>query len=603
MVSLSPEILRLISINLNALDLSAFAMVSKSHLKAADARRLRSIHVTTLPQLEHVCQTILDGSRDVAAALRDWTIRIDYSGKGKGRDDARALVPLAIEGSPTVLVSPTTRLLCHALRRASHLTKLVIRVSPSSPLTLDDILPWVASASLRSLVVDTLTPLSRGALEPFLIKQSRLSHLELPGQHQSMPKEPSVVTPPTRQSCEATRQIGPRKRLRLATPSPQRPFSVPHPLLEYPSVYPPGALRHLNSVYAPASFILGLPVQCPLQCVSTSDRDLLKPVQRRLFEKLGQHGIVTGITVSRLSITLGDESVGLGVIQEITRNLRELEFLTIKAFVRDAYFTVSWQISNTRPYLIRTLQYLLQDLTGCLSRCRALRSVVFEAPPQRVSRPPVFASCQYRKRPSSDPSIPLPPIMPTMATLELGYPYSPSGPEVYRREQYLVNLYGKTNPCLREVMMPSGTIWRWGPDNQLSPAVPQSLLPIISSDVHISPVVPSSPTASLRSSSPPFFTAWSWEPDRACVEARAWWEEWGLKPLGITDPDETEVDDDSVECDETDVDEEDEDEDMAILFEPSVVPTKVPSSVVPSSDCRGFKRSACEAGLDELLYW
>lgn len=87
------------------------------------------------------------------------------------------------------------------------------------------------------------------------------------------------------------------------------------------------------------------------------------------------------------------------------------------------------------------------------------------------------------------------------------------------------------------------------------------------------PIVPSSPVVdTFRQASPALSTAWGWEPDAACAEARAWWEQWGLKPFQSASPGhsttvgEDDDDDDELEEDalDTDVEEDDEDEEMMV---------------------------------------
>lgn len=264
-------------------------------------------------------------------------------------------------------------------------------------------------------------------------------------------------------------------------------------------------------------------------------------------------------------------------------------------------------------------QHFLQDVAGCLSRCANLRYLRFLSPLPLLSSP-MTSRLSYVRTPSSDPSDPLPALADS-PELAWRHAYPPPGADLFRREAYVVNLYGRTNPALRSVTMPAGTTWHWGLEDhddhqqqqqqQRPPSVnfsplPSSTIPsnfapplplsIVTADLPSlfpAPIVPSSPTDTYRQASPALSTAWGWEPDPSCVEARAWWEQWGLKPFQSASPGisttvgDDDDDDDDDGCD-TDVDEDEDDEDemllqdvkmkeVEVLMTPRIVPSSVPS--------------------------
>ncbi|KAG8922943.1 hypothetical protein FRC01_013416 [Tulasnella sp. 417] len=657
---LSPEILRLIAHHIEhsnsttrRSDIAAFALGARALARAADPYRLRAVRVDGLADLENFYRSVQMEWRDLGGSLSELVVRFGPSnGKGKARNCGPE-DQLAASASPT----RATELLGLALMRTRRLTKLDIKVDSSS-VAVDEVLPSLTAncRTLRHVSLITSSPLSTNVLDKFLRSQPRLTDLELPNQFQAYPPEPIVVSlPPPQKAFKVVTGDGRRKRLRLTIPrsAPASPCSSVPSLASCQGTTTASALNCLQSVSAPVSFILSLPSTSPLQSVVTTDADISRSVQRRFFEKLGEHGSASGTKLVNLEVTLQERSMSLGVMQEITRNLRELETLVVRSLVKDAYFT-----------------YFLQDLAGCLSRCRHLRALTFECPmdyPYRDGRGRE-AVCRYTSLPNSDPSIPLPSLAlkyhnnPACFSGFGGHLYPPNGPEVFHREQYIVNLYGTTNPSLRAVTMPAGTTWRWCHDelplcereeerSSVSPAPtlrercpsppafdhpfaappvialpelpkPQPKLPqspkLAPVEVRPAAVVPSSPVGGRRQSSPALSTAWGWEPDVACVEARAWWEECGLKPFHSASPgvSETEVDEDyDCEMEDTDVEEEEEldDDDRVALFHPYpprtnskiVMPVEIlddePTSpptlkaaVIPSSPRPSLKRKAVD---------
>lgn len=237
--------------------------------------------------------------------------------------------------------------------------------------------------------------------------------------------------------------------------------------------------------------------------------------------------------------------------------------------------------------------------------------------PARCARQAV----RYIRVPNSDPSIPLP-ALETPSDAASAHTYPPNGPEVFRREQYVVNLYGTANPSLRAVTMPGGTTWRWCHDDICSPTQDFSLPPIFAlPDISNagkpklpSIVVPSSPVEDReRHHSPQLSTAWGWEPDPSCTDARQWWEHCGLKPFFSSSPGRTAIEDDgsSTDDEDTDMDLDIEDSDEVGNFcvaqwplDPVPVPsgTLQPAKIVVSSSPspvlhRPLKRRASDAML------
>ncbi|KAG8904067.1 hypothetical protein FRB99_002338 [Tulasnella sp. 403] len=640
--------------------LAAFALASKALTRASDPFRMRSLHVVGgISELFFCCQTLLSDWRDVGGVVRELTILVQPS-KGKGREDGSSAVQhVSPDETPTALFSPdaTTRLLSRALGRTRSLTRLDLAICSDSGLVagaLDYVLPSVATRSLLYLSLDVPNPLQSTVLATFLSSQPYLSHLELPRQTQPYPPESSPPPTPPPNAYHAVGD-GRRKRLRLSlTPSA--------PACPSPSMYPGTGnknahhqhdhsaphLSRLENIRAPVSFLLGLPPQCPLQAITISDRDVPRRVQRRLFEKLAQHGAVSGAKLLHLDVRMEEHSMGLGLMQEITRNLRDIETLIIRGVVRDAYFT-----------------YFLQDLAGCISRCRNLQTMTFRLPDdaEGVDHHTPQPHCAYDSAPNSDPSIPLPALLfphrSHPSTMVPGYGgevppsglpprrphvYPPNGPDVFRREQYIVNLYGRTNPCLREVTMPGGTTWRWVPgeiDGSPSSASTATLSdddhfafpPLLTTpqlplgDLSLPPlpealkvqdkpklrtpspiVVPSSPMplrdrhnsrsipgTHVRHPHSPS-AAWGWEPDPSCVEARAWWEQCGLKPFHLASPvgstDETEVGDDAFDLTdgETDIECDEEEEPDHFTFN-----MRIPASAFAKVPVPSFPSEALEA--------
>lgn len=348
---LSPEILRLIAHHIEhsnsttrRSDLEAFALGARTLAKAADPYRLQKIRVDGSTDLQNFYRSMQMEWRDLGGAVSELAVRLGPSnGKGKARNCGPE-DQLAASLRPALAYSPT-ELLGHALQRTRRLTKLHIEVDSSS-VSVDQVFPTLTSScrSLRHVTFYTSSPLSVDALDKFLRSQPHLTHLELPNQHQAYPPEPIVIAPPPPQKAfKVVTGDGRRKRLRLAIP---RPTPISHcsavpSLAKCQGTPTTSGLNCLQSIRAPVSFILSLPSTSPLQSVVTTDADIPRSVQRRFFEKLGEHGTASGTKLLNLEVTLQERSMSLGVMQEITRNLRELETLVVRTLVKDAYFTVS----------------------------------------------------------------------------------------------------------------------------------------------------------------------------------------------------------------------------------------------------------------------
>ncbi|KAG8967541.1 hypothetical protein FRC03_009794 [Tulasnella sp. 419] len=286
----------------------------------------------------------------------------------------------------------------------------------------------------------------------------------------------------------------------------------------------------------------------------TSDIDIPATLHRQFFERLA----CSPRRITRLWLQLSPENVRLGVLQEITKNLKDLELLCIRGVVTRAYFT-----------------YFLQDITGCLSRCKKLKVLAFAPPKGSI---PAQGPTHYVETPNSDPSVPLPPL----TSSNQSHPYPSSGPDLFRREQYIANLYGSTNVSLRNVRMPSGTQWKPSShDDDEEPSLHSEIFDFhhdlcsqpLSPRLHhrritVPTVGPRDAPSQIPSSlSPPQVIVlsapasvpsvqyrtpcWGWEPDRSCVDARRWWEECGLKPpspiSSFDDSTEVESDDEDVD--------------------------------------------------------
>ncbi|KAG8845872.1 hypothetical protein FRB96_002240 [Tulasnella sp. 330] len=649
MSHLSAEILHIIAWHTNRSSpqtLASLALTSKACARASDPLRLQRIHVTCPAQVVVACRALLADWRDVGNCLEELSISLGSAAKGKhvcrgtqAPDNGCCQEESEIGGnekrggtldSPAAALGASIDLLSHALGRAKRLTKISITVvGPDVRLSLDRVLPCISSTRLEYISLDHPTPLSPAVLSAFLSSQPRLCYLNVPGQVQSDPPEQvptlslssssrclSTLPPPP---CNYLIQGESRtKRLRLSTRGPTVVPTYHHssvaPLFtSQVNVSQPQQLRNPCTVRAPASFILGLPSSWPLKSVTVSDNDVPRSKQRRLFEKLAQHqyagegsnshsnfaGVRVGL--SHLSLSLSGLNSGLGVFQEITRNLRDLEVLEVRSVFKDAYY-----------------KHFLQDISGCISRCANLRYLRFLSPPSgSVDRRPIESRSllYYVRQPSCDPSDPLPPLL-LSSPSSPSHAYPPSGPDLFRRELYIVNLYGNSNPGLRSVTMPSGTTWHWGLEHMYSPpSSPSSTddfghlhhVPSLGSPDHNdgalthAPIfVPSSPT--LRQASPALSTAWGWEPDVSCVEARAWWENWGLKPFhqnpspgtsststAVGEEEEEEAEAEECDWDDVDCDDSGSEAEEAIITDQArraleallATPPVVPSSAKP----------------------
>lgn len=315
-------------------DLAAFALVSRAFAGACDPFRLSSIRVIGLAQLSRLASVLGDRSRNVANNLKNLVVRIGPLGQGKQPELGGAHVSLDGPGG----ASPATRLLIRALKSARRLTKLQVEVDSSAHLDLDQVIPAVSSTSLRHLSLLSSIPLNPSVLAVLVSRQPHLVHLDLPSQTLPYRTESFIPSPSKPLKAAEIRVDGRRKRLRLTIPDPIQTLTrtpPSSPALEKTE------LSCLSFVRAPVSFILGLPATAPLRTVETSDDDIPRGVQRTFFEKLAQHGAVSGANISKLDVTISRNSMGLGVMQEITRNLRDLEEVTVRGEVKDAYFTVS----------------------------------------------------------------------------------------------------------------------------------------------------------------------------------------------------------------------------------------------------------------------
>lgn len=354
---LSPEILRLIAHHIDysnsttrRSDIAAFALGARALARAADPYRLRAVRVDGLADLQNFYRSVQMEWRDLGGSLSELVVRFGPSnGKGKARNCGPE-DQLAASASPMTVCS-ATELLGLALKRTRRLTKLDIKVNSSS-IAVDKVLPSLTAncRTLRHISLSTSSPLSTDVLDNFLRSQPHLTDLELPNQFQAYPPEPIVVSPPPPQKAfKVVTGDGRRKRLRLTIPrsAPASHCSSVPSLAKCQGTATGSALNCLQSVHAPVSFILSLPSTSPLQSVVTTDADISRSVQRRFFEKLGEHGSASGTKLTHLEVTLLERSMSLGVMQEITRNLRDLETLVVRSLVKDAYFTVSiFSISN-----------------------------------------------------------------------------------------------------------------------------------------------------------------------------------------------------------------------------------------------------------------
>lgn len=391
MCQLSAEILHIIAWHTDRTSprtLASLALTSKACARASDPVRLRRIHVTRPDQLVIACRALLADGRDVGDCLQEFSVSLGSLGGGAQQvdrdtgthDSGRCQEQSDIGGDEkrdgtldtAAALRPSIDLLGQALGRATRLTQLSLTVvSPDVRLSLDHVLPCISSRSLEYLSLDLPTPLSPSALSSFLSSQPRLRHLDLPSQVQ--PDSPehtsasslfsssmslSTLPPPP---CNYLVQGESRtKRLRLSARSPtvapaSRHSSAAPPRPRPANVSQPQQLSNLRIIRAPASFILGLPSSCPLRSVTVTDADVPRSGHRRLFEKLAQHqhtgeglgaapssyaGVKVGLSHLSLALSGSGSNSGLGVFQEITRNLRHLEVLEVRSVFKDAYYKV-----------------------------------------------------------------------------------------------------------------------------------------------------------------------------------------------------------------------------------------------------------------------
>lgn len=324
---------------------------------------------------------LLARSRDLAGVVREFTVVIGGRGKGKEAvvvdvddDESVDVSVVGVDISKGTQTPTLTQLIIPFLARSTKLASLTI-VSHDDGYNWDEVLPRVVSRRLEELTLDVPSPIDPTVLTTFLSSQPRLVRLTLPNQFESIRPESETIQLSTKVPTTPSR---PRfggyycikgdnraKRLRLSNPPPPRPVRgariPPTRRSSSPSSLTVAYLPNLRTTFAPASFVLSLPSSCPLQSVSVSDKDLPKILRRRLFEKLGEHEGVSRLSVSLLPESNSNTSSAvLGVLHEITRNLRNLHVLEVKAIFKDAYFKVCFPVSSVNRGELEKLILLLE---------------------------------------------------------------------------------------------------------------------------------------------------------------------------------------------------------------------------------------------------
>jgi len=298
-VLFSPEILLLIAGHLAPSAMAAFASSAKALTRAADGTRFMEINITTFAGLEILYGALHTPWRDLGKHIAELTIHLEEDGDIRNFKAPR----MHEEPQPLYHNIPLAAQLCGTLNKARRLKHLHLSAYQLSAEEYTGVVRSISSRILTHLTIHHHSPLPAIPLGLLLLAESNLTSLSLPNQYQPFPPGKSEAT--------------------LVAPQ-----SIPQKSLAH--------LTRLRSICAPASLILDLPAECPLEYVHVSGADIPRHHHRPLFESLGG----SPRRVTRLNLPLHEENLSLGVMQEITLNLRHLVVLHVRGVASQAYYTV-----------------------------------------------------------------------------------------------------------------------------------------------------------------------------------------------------------------------------------------------------------------------